>query len=202
MPKTYPELREVIQDKKADYIVADSFVLKSLRPLLEPIAFGFQPDPDPEVFSISEKEFLIATAEITYAPLPNTRVIYSRYFPQYQRIITIYKIQPEGPEPDTPTGTPQEHLAAARDNISKGYYYDALREAEKALKLDPGSEDAYRYITLVYRQYFIMSPHRYTLVPLEQAAYIWLNLNPESEAAREVLRFASEARAMLDDKKR
>ncbi|GEM_PF-6592113 len=201
MPKTYPELLSIIEDKKADYIVADSFVLNALRPLLEPIAFGLQPDPNPEIVYISEKEFLVRSRDITYYPAPNTRIIYSRCLPEYRRVITIYEIQPEGLEPDTLTGTPQEHLASARRNIAGGYYYDALRELEKALELDPETEDAYRYITLIYQQYFIISPHQYFLVPMERAAYIWLNLDPKSHEAREVLRFVNKAHAMLDKKR-
>jgi hypothetical protein len=197
LPKTYPELLRYIEDKKGDYIVADSFVLKALRPLLTPIAFGFQPDPDPEITYITEKKFLIKSNRITFSPPPSTRIIYSRYLPEYRRVITIYEIQPEITAPETLTGTPEQHLTVARQYISNGYYYNGLKESEKALELDPNTEKAYLYITYIYRDYFKISLQPYFLQLLESTSYTWININPESKEARDMLAFVKRARNKL-----
>ncbi len=193
LPKTFPELLDAIEQKKMDYIVADSFVFHALRPLLFPLAFGIQPDPDAEVVDLGPKGLLIKQFKVTHSPPPNTKIIMSRYFPEYFRVITIYEVNPEPVEPGTPSGTARDRLAAARARLSEGDLCLALEESRKALLLDPQSEEAYRYIILIYGKFYTLAPRAYFLDPITSAAYSLLDINPWSEIAKEALSFVKKA---------
>lgn len=190
MPKTYHELLKVIAGHQADYIIADSFVLNALRRLLEPMAFGFQPDPDAEIKYVSQNRYYVKEGTVKFFPVPGTRIIYSRYFPQYSRVITVCEIQPEQRHEEEGNLTVNEHLSAAREYMKEGYFKDALDESLKVLSLDESSSEAYFNIIYIFTHYYTIAPRRYLIEPVEKAATAWLKYNPESEAAREAQVFA------------
>jgi len=134
VPKTPKELKALIESGEIDFLVVDSFTYKALRPELTRYAFGLE-------------------------PLPGARPVYSRYFEEYKRIITLWDCR--GGEEESPAGSVRQHLANARAYMGRNDLVMAYRETEEALRLDPDNGEA-DYLKLFILQTFYnlaRSPH-------------------------------------------
>jgi MFS family permease len=115
IPKTVEELEELIATEKIDYIVTDSFTFRTLRKRLTPIALGLQ-------------------------PVKGAAIIHSKYFRDYGRVITVYKVGAKDQFPRTLD--PVQLANSARRHYYNGNYPFALRDATIATKIDPNNVDA------------------------------------------------------------
>ena len=169
MPSTLPELEDIAAAGRTDYIVADSFVLRVHEPRRLDLAFGL-------------------------TPLTNCRVIYSRDFPVYQRVITVYKVGE--PEPSLPpAGTDEAELAIARDLESRGQLLFALRRLDRLLARDPDSAEAWFLEAKMLSRFYECARIDDTtptmafvpgLLPaLENTAAHYVRLHPNHQAARQ-----------------
>jgi 4-amino-4-deoxy-L-arabinose transferase-like glycosyltransferase len=169
IPKTIPEVEKLVASGVIDYLVADSFTFKALRPYLTGLAFAVK-------------------------PLQGASVIYSRFFPQYDRIITVYDCHK--PESELPApGTAQEHLDAGRDYYQRQNLVFAYREFNRALELDPRNREALRYKIRILSIYFDCASRANTpslglapdvLPALAQTAKDYLELAPDNPEAKSV----------------
>jgi hypothetical protein len=129
IPKTVPEVEELIASGAIDYLVADSFTLRSLRPYLTGLAYGLY-------------------------TLRGARVIYSRYFYDYKRIITVYDCR----HPQTPLkyrASADAHLRKASEYYQNDLPYFAYREIVNALEMDPRSKEAWRLKMQILQVYYM-----------------------------------------------
>ncbi|HUT55859.1 MAG TPA: glycosyltransferase family 39 protein [bacterium] len=169
IPKSIPEVEDLVASGAIDYLVADSFTFKALRPYLTGLAFSIR-------------------------PLQGASVIYSRYFPQYDRIITVYDCH----KPETELagrGSAQEHLDAARAYIQQGNMVFAYRELDQALEMEPlNKEVLFLKIQILFIFYQCASrPNTPTLAlapdvlpALEKAAKAYLQLAPDDPNAQSI----------------
>ncbi len=168
IPKKPPQLQKLINEGKIDYIVADSHTFRALRPALVEISLGL-------------------------SSLKNARIIYSRFFPDYRRIITIYEC---GRAPyETPyRGSAQEHLEEASKQLKKGNYIFALRELKRAVEYDNDNQAAWKtmiqildfYYKLVQRRrvpMLALAPH--IVQELLRAYDRYTSINPADNEAQE-----------------
>ena len=128
-PYTIPQMSELTASHAFDYVVADSNNLCLLRPALVELAFAIN-------------------------RLPGARLIYSRYFPEYRRIISVYEVGKEEVEPGD-NQAEYNHLLKATEFMQKNALPFAYRELETATKLDPENSQTWRvkvYILQVYYQ--------------------------------------------------
>lgn len=163
LPKTVEELNEILRRDEADYLAVDTFTLSLTRPLLLPLAY---PDQPPK----------------------RLRVIYNQAFPEFRRVITIYDLNPSGPEPDCTREhhTPEQHLQAAAIYLEQGQIYNCLREARLVLEQNPQEVTARRLVMEAYRRYYLNSPSG----PTPLSAFIarlqeYLQVNPSDQKARQ-----------------
>ncbi len=166
IPRTQEELDEWISGGKADFISADSFTFMHTRPALVKLAFGFS---GPE----------------------GTKPIYSRAFPQFRRIITVYKAgsplssekDGEGP-PDNITPSDIELM------IVNGYLLDAVEAARGMLERDPYSIEARTLLVKAYERYYRITGLPGFLPPLIRAAENCIILVPGDEKMKSILEWA------------
>lgn len=152
IPKTYPELLNLLATGDNDYLVADSFTLKRARPLLMELVIGYQPPMDYKAYKPKGKILILRDGgQIIKTPIPGTRIIYSRYFPEYEKIITVYDLKPSGKEPDEKLTLEQIHQRT-KMAYKKGYLYDAIKYAKQGLEQKP--DDKF-LLTYLVRSYFI-----------------------------------------------
>ncbi len=169
IPKTIPEIEQLIRDDRIDYVVIDSLTTKSLRPALLPLAFGLK-------------------------PLSGAHIIYSRYFPRFRRVITVYDCHGEG-DPWPVRSSAQAHVDKAKDYYKAGQLLFALREAESALELDPENRAAWYIERMVLERFYEISQRKKAptklLAPglvssLERAATEYARLSPGNSEAQEI----------------
>jgi len=132
LPKTYEELRQKIDNHEGDLLLADSTELAIARPLLFDLAFGgiVLPQPGP--------------------------VIYSRLFPKFKRVITIYDLRQHKKLPKTlpeQTESTEERLKKAENFYQNGYLYNAAKECSIILDQDRNNHDAIKMIAQIYVDY-------------------------------------------------
>jgi hypothetical protein len=175
IPKRESELKELIRQGKIDFLALDSFTLKTLRPTLTELSLGIE-------------------------PIPGATMIYSRYFPEYERIITVYDCRRSEPPPTRRAGAADYFTAAADDARMKRFPF-ALRELQAGLQLDPNNADAWFMVLSILRVYYdcvargdvpslALAPH--LLPALQRASENYLRLNPDNEMAKMNLRQVSE----------
>jgi hypothetical protein len=178
----------LIHSGKVDYLEADSFTLKSLRPQLTSLAFAL-------------------------SPLPGARVVYSRYFPSYTRIITVYDVRQE--ELPLPAGSTEEHLERAQRYYSQGDIPHAFWEVRAAIDLDPLNKDAWRLrLTILQLCFSLAGATKYPtmlyipeLLPLYvSAAQTYQQLAPNDPTAKaayqEALNFYYQEKAEIEKLKK
>jgi 4-amino-4-deoxy-L-arabinose transferase-like glycosyltransferase len=128
LPPTRAELADLVQRGAIDYLAVDTYTLRTLRPELTYLALG-------------------------YDPLPGTRIVYSRYFDDSQRIITVYDCR--HPEPPLPArANAKDHVGEARRLLSAGYLVGAGRELDAAVKLEPGHREAWELRLQVFDLFY------------------------------------------------
>lgn len=130
LPMTRPEVESLIASGEIDYLVADSFTLKSLRPALVSLALDIK-------------------------PLPGASPIYSRYFPEYDRIITVYDCH--RPETPVPERTEAGHLDRVKDYIHAGNLVFAQNELNTMVKSHPDNLMAWKGIRSILETYYRVS---------------------------------------------
>lgn len=134
MPKTISELRQLIRSGSIDYLAGDSATSRQLRPSLTEVVFGLK-------------------------PLPEASIIYTKHFPEFNRIITLYDCRrPEPPLPDR--GDAKAHLAAAQDFYRERAMPFAYREAQRAVELDPDNRDAWLVAFSVLHLYYKLAARK------------------------------------------
>ena len=111
-------------------------------------------------------------------------------------------VPPDEPDISDPVGLYLQEigrvpLLSAEEEVSLAKRMERGQEAQKALKLDPQNEEAYRYIILVYKEFFMILPRDYLLYPVKRAAHDLLSINPDSKVAREALQFVKKAEKHL-----
>ncbi len=129
IPKTMDEVKELVKSGKIDYLVADSFTLKSVRPAIVRLAYGLD-------------------------RIPGARVVYSRFFPNYQRVITVYEVGSEESLAVPYGRSKRERLDAARSLMQKGYYHFALKEINAALAEDENDREALLLAGQIFASYY------------------------------------------------
>jgi hypothetical protein len=167
IPKSVPEVEELIASGAIDYLVADSFTFRSLRPYLTGLAYGLY-------------------------TLRGARVIYSRYFHEYKRTITVYDCR----HPQTPLkfrASADAHLRKATEYYQNDLPYFAYREIVNALEMDPRSQEAWRLKMQILQGYYmdaarsknptlILAPG--LLARLIETTKEYLKLSPADRGAR------------------
>jgi len=95
IPDTYQELKSLIETSKADYLYIDSAVIKKHRPLLINLILGYEPSSEYQVHHFTKDKYLIIQNSISLSEkkLFNYKIVFSKFFPQYHRIITIYDLK-------------------------------------------------------------------------------------------------------------
>ncbi len=186
LPKTEKEVIKLIRSKKVDYLVMDSFTLKNLRPKITNLALGLE-------------------------PLPGAKVIYSKYFPEYNRIITVYKCG-ENEKLLPPLKTANEHYNAAVQFYKSNFYHLALKEINAAIMIGPEHKNMYfiksdilsTYLRAIYRGERIptmLMDHK--LLPmLVETSKKSMELDPQNQKAvsvyKEFKRLLDNERAILE----
>lgn len=128
MPMTIPDVAALVASGKIDYLAVDSFTLKSLRPMTTELAYG-------------------------RAPLPGARVIYSRYFASYERVITVYDCRQ--PEPELPRRlSAEDYYQAGLAYYKSNDLVFADRELKRALELDPNQPKPWLLKIQIYQIFF------------------------------------------------
>ena len=169
VPDSWDRLEQWARSGQIDYFAADSFTLVSLRPQIIPLAFALP-------------------------PLTGTRVVYSHYFPEYNRIITLIDVR--HPEPLLPSLTSSEHLRRGRFFLDKKNLPVALREIDAALDLEPDHREAWllklKILQVYYRLAFRSDLSTFDTFPqllpgLLAAAQNYARLSPEDPEAQKAL---------------
>ena len=164
LPKTLDETTALAAAGRADYLAEDSFTLMMTRPLLKPLGFPDTP----------------------HSPWP---VLYSRAFPEYNRIITLYDLRPASPNPGcaTPEMAPEQRLAAAGNALRQGEIYACLCQAKTVLETDPKNPVARSLVMDAYRQYYLVSLDTWVLTRLLPAMQDYLEVKPDDQVIRSQL---------------
>jgi len=142
LPSIMPGLLDLIKANEGNYLVTDSANSSVLNP---------------QYFQMS----------LALEPIPNARLIYSRSFPHYKKIITVYDCGLV--EYDHPRTIPQ-HVAVAHEYLIAQSLPLALREVDAALQLDRCNLDALMLKREILKAYLNCCEY----VPLEQEAPLLL----------------------------
>ena len=148
LPKSYSTLLKLLKTNTADYLVVDSYELVRKYPQYLELIFGYQPPSQYKTFNLPNKRILIIkdTESIIKAPLPNTDIFYSKFFPQYHRIITIYDLKSSknyDKIKSTSINEMQNLMISFYDsnNLTMAIYY-----ANNILKLEPDNLSAIKVL--------------------------------------------------------
>jgi len=148
IPNTYPELKSLIEASKADYLYVDSIVLKKRRPLLINLILGYQPPPEYQVYPLKKNKFLIVQNSMSSGEKKpfNYKIAFSKFFPQYHRIITIYDLKSSknyDKIKSTSINEMQNLMISFYDsnNLTMAIYY-----ANNILKLEPDNLSAIKVL--------------------------------------------------------
>ncbi|MFO8058597.1 MAG: hypothetical protein R6V10_15030 [bacterium] len=168
IPKTVPEVQELINQDKIDYIAADSHTFRALRPALIELALGL-------------------------SDIENARIIYSRFFSDYRRIITIYECGRKKAE--TPRrGSVRAHIQKAGEFLQEQNYPFAMRELQRAIEYDNDNETARKTMVQLLERYYglarrnrvptlLTAPH--LMQRLLNAYENYTSINPDDRQARQ-----------------
>ncbi len=129
IPIKVHEMIKLIASGAVDYVVADSNNLGFYRPRLAGLSFALY-------------------------PLPGARLIYSRFFPEYRKVISVYKCGQEE-VPLRNLGSARIHISRAREFMRKGALAFAYKELGMAAKIEPENRNAWflmRNILWIYYQ--------------------------------------------------
>lgn len=185
IPKRDARLSELVREHKIDFLVLDSFTTKNLRPALTERALAIE-------------------------PMPGATLVYSRYFPQYERLITLYDCRRDEPEPPRRLAA-AEYFRAAEKLLEQRQYPFALRELQRGLELDPQNANAWFAVVRIFGIYFestsradvshlALAPR--VLPALLNAAENYYRLKPSDERARmtyaQVKKMYEEEKKILD----
>jgi hypothetical protein len=130
LPFTLAGLLSLVDSGKGDYLALDSYTCRELRPQLLSAALGLP-------------------------PLPRGRIVYSRYFPQFDRIITLYDLRQN--EPALESASVSQHLRHARHLYEDKNLPLALRELEAGLAQDAENPEAWRLKRAILQLYYRLS---------------------------------------------
>ena len=165
--ETVEEVEELVASGEVDYLVADSFTFKSLRPMLMPVVYNT-------------------------VPLDGAYVIYSYFFEEYQRLVTVYDCH--GPGPGFPDLTADEHLQEAIRYYQQKNLILAYKHAEMCVRKDPDNRRAW-YMCRIILEIFYESSSRsdipsmrldpFLLPALKKAAKEYMRLSPGVREAEE-----------------
>ena len=191
LPKSYSTFINLLNTNSADYLIVDSYELIRDYPQYLELIFGYQPPSQYKTFNLPNKRILIIkdTESIIKAPLPNTDIFYSKFFPQYHRIITIYDLKSSKNYDKIKSISINE-----MENLMMGFYDSnnltmAIYYANNILKLEPDNLSAikvlfnsywkiYNSIKLIKSDYIICD---FLVYDLHKYANILLTREPSNQ---------------------
>ncbi len=167
IPRTPEELDELIRERDVEFLAADNFTFMHTRPLLIELAFGFK-EP------------------------PGARVIYSRAFPEYRRVVTVYALESEDSgHPENREYTPHaQGLDEIEQMIVDGYLYDAVKAATSMIDETPHNPEPHLLLVRSYERYYRITELPGFLPLLIASAENYILLRPRNQEIKGVLEWA------------
>jgi hypothetical protein len=158
-------LKEIMEWRGSNYLlVADSTLLHRYRYKIAELAIGL-PRPFP-------------------GPIPG-RIIYSRLFPEYSRVITVYDLRyPEHKRPP-PAANIEERLNRAYNLYESGFLWDATLECLEVVLKDPEHVEAYRMLAHIFWTYYQVTELPVVTFTAVKLYKKYLSLNPDDARSRE-----------------
>ena len=155
----FPESPAGLSALEADLLVADSYTVRTLLTPFLDLAYG------------------------SHSPLPGT-VIYSRLFPQYKKVITVYDLREPGTLEAPPATGVAERLQRARNHFDKDNLWDAMVECRAILRRQPDHSQALRALIKTHERYFRTIGWPNDLVSIRIIYERYLALDPDDPESR------------------